>query len=123
MKIEHADYRYGEIKIRVENKDDLWYLSQIVDIGDSCSGRTFRKIKVGSDENAKTIKKAAFLEICVEKIEFHNFSGNLRLSGKILVGTEEIPQGQYHTFDVEEDSVISLKKEKFYKYQIEKIKE
>jgi protein pelota len=123
MKVHFKDYKNGELKIEVENKDDLWYLSQIVDEDDLISAKTQRKIKIGDSENAKVIKKWVFLEIKIEKKEFHSFSGDLRLSGKITKGNEDIPQGQYHTINVEIGTVLSILKKKFYKYQIEKIEE
>ena len=47
MKLLSKDLRKGYVKLTVENLDDLWYLSQIVDTGDLVKGVTFRKIKIG----------------------------------------------------------------------------
>jgi protein pelota len=123
MKIHFKDYRRGEVRLEIENKDDLWYISQIIEESDLCSGRTERKIKIGDGDNAKTIKKFFFLEIRVEKIEFHSFSGDLRISGKLTKGCEDVPQGQYHTFNIEIGTVVTIKKKRFYGYQIEKLED
>ena len=46
MKILKRNLKKGEIKLRIENLDDLWYLSQIIDSNDLVSGSTLRKIKI-----------------------------------------------------------------------------
>ena len=35
-----------EVKVEVENLDDLWYLSSLIDIGDLVKGNTVIKIKI-----------------------------------------------------------------------------
>ena len=61
MKIINLNLKQGEIKAKIENQDDLWYLSQIIDAGDIIKGRTFRKITTGKgnseqDKNAERRK-------------------------------------------------------------------
>lgn len=125
MKILDRDIRRGFVKLAVEDNDDLWYLSHIIDIGDKVEGSTFRKIKIGDsdDRNSKVIKKKVFMKITVEKIEFHKYSDALRVSGKIAEGPEDIPIGSYHTFNFETGSVFNLEKEQFLDFQAEKLKE
>ena len=48
MKKIFEDLKHGIVKIKIENLDDLWYLSTIVDKGDLVKGETFRKIKTDS---------------------------------------------------------------------------
>ena len=69
MKTMHKDLKKGVFKIQVENREDLWYLSQVIDPGDRVRGKTIRKIKLGEDgdRNVKVIKKKIFLELMVEK--------------------------------------------------------
>ena len=105
-------FHKNEAKLMVENADDLWHLSNVIEIGDSLEGRTFRKIKLGGVEerSQKITKKPVFLKIGVEKVEFHKFSNALRVSGKVLEGKEDIPKGSYHTFNIEAGSSITLTK-------------
>lgn len=105
-------FHKGEANLRMEGSDDLWYLSSLLEKGDVVEGRTWRKIKVGGGEerSANVVKKPVYLKIEVEKVEFHKFSGDLRASGKIIEGIDDIPKGSYHTFTVEEDSQIKLHK-------------
>ncbi|MGM5482502.1 MAG: mRNA surveillance protein pelota [Nanobdellota archaeon] len=125
MKLIKKDYSKGIIKIEVENNDDLWHLSHIINNGDKVKADTFRKIKIGEgdDRNSKVIKKKIVLQIDVEKVEFHKYSDILRISGKISLGPDDIPLGSYHTINVENKTVLTLIKPKFYDFQIEKIKE
>jgi len=123
MKIIHKDIRKGEIKVKAENLDDLWYLSSLIEPKDLVKGMTLRKIKIGSDSdrNAKIVKKKVFMTIEIEKIDYD--PGLLRVSGKTVESYEEIPKGSYHTFNIEESSIISITKEKWMKYQLDKLNE
>jgi protein pelota len=123
MKILSKNLKKGYVKLQIETLDDLWYLSYIVDQGDFVKGETFRKIKIGTDEKASQVKKRVFLKIKVENVEFHKYSNILRISGTVTEGPEDVPLGSYHTFSVEEKTVISLEKESFLSYQIEKLEE
>jgi len=112
----------SEIKLEIENLEDLWYLSFVVDKGDLVQGKTIRKIKLdtSTDRKATIIKKSVFLEIKVEKTELTQES--LRLSGKITQGPEDIPRGSYHTITVEPNSKIKITKD-WLDFQVEKIEE
>src|SRR3989338_7717673 len=114
MKIVHQNLRKGELKIKLENLDDLWYLSQIIDRGDFVRGKTLRKIKVGEAERKQAVeKRAVTLAIEVEKVEFHKTSNILRLLVKITEAPEDVPIGSHHTFNLEINSVILIIKEKW----------
>jgi len=123
MKQIMRNLRNGEIKLQVENADDLWYLSHVIDPGDIISGKTIRKIKLGEGSDRKTniVKKPIFLKIAVEKIDLS--PDDLRLSGKIVEGPEDVAKGSYHTFNIEERTQFSVIKEHWLKYQLDKIDE
>jgi protein pelota len=123
MKIRH--FHKNEAKVSAENLDDLWTLSSIIDTGDRIEGKTFRKIKVGGgDERSQSaIKKPVFLVIEAEKIEFHQYSDVLRVSGKTLEANEDIPKGSYHTFAIEPDTTVTITKTEWLNYQRKKLEE
>ncbi len=123
MDIIHSDFKKGKVKLRVNDLDDLWYLSHIIDIDDLVKGKTTRKIKLGSEENAKTVKKTITLKVQVEKVEFHKYGDILRINGKVIEGPDDIPKGSYHTISLEEKSEFVLEKKKWLKYQKEKLKD
>jgi len=121
----HSNLKKGEIRLKVENPDDLWYLSTLIEPKDLVKGKTIRKIKLGEKEQRKLkiIKKPVFLKIETEKIEFSKTSNTLRVSGRIKEGPEDIRLDSHHTFNVEENSIITVIKEEWLKYQLDKLKE
>ncbi len=123
MKLLFSDLKKGLVKVKVNNSDDLWYLSQIIDENDAVKGETLRKIKLGSGENQDIVRKPVFLSINVEKTEFGKESGILRVSGTIMEGPEDVPRGTHHTFNVEINSTIAIEKKKWLDFQIQKLSE
>jgi protein pelota len=123
MKKLHQDLKKGEIKLRAENLNDLWALSQIIEPGDLISGKTFRKIKIGgeTDRNQKVIRKPMHLKIEAEKVELDN--GMRRINGKVREGPEDVALGSYHSFSIEDDSTLMIIKKEWFSYQLDKIKE
>ncbi|MBW2977796.1 mRNA surveillance protein pelota [Candidatus Woesearchaeota archaeon] len=123
MKIIHKDLKKGEIKVKVENLDDIWYLSHIVEKGDLVKGYTFRKIKIGKEGERKVrvAKKRVFLTLEVEKTEYE--AEILKASGIVKGGPEDVPRGSHHTLNIEENNVLTIIKQKWLRYQIDKLKE
>jgi len=123
MKIISQNLKKNEIKVRVDNLDDLWYLSHIIEPKDTIKGQTLRKIKIGDQEQrkAQAIKKKVFMAIEAEKIEFNE--DQLRVSGKVSEGPEDVPKGSYHTFSFEEGTIAAIIKEKWLKFQLDRLKE
>jgi len=120
MQILKKDLKQKLVTIKINNPEDLWHLNKIIEIGDIVQGKTSRKIKLEKeiDRKSKIIKKIIFLRLEVEKQEFHEFSNNLRISGKILEGQEDLRKGSYHTFDLEENSIITVIKPHWLQYQL-----
>ncbi|MEM2131023.1 MAG: mRNA surveillance protein pelota [Candidatus Woesearchaeota archaeon] len=124
MKIIFKDLKKAILKLKIENLDDLWYLTYIIEKGDLLKSFTYRKVKLGNDsENQKVIKKPAIITIEVEKIEFSKYSNILRVSGIIKEAPEDIPIGSHHTINIEENSEFTLEKKEILKYQLEKLEE
>lgn len=123
MEIIRADYRKGFVKVRVDNLDDLWYLSHILENKDLVSSYTFRKIKLGeADQKTKIIRKKVKLQIKVEKIQFTKDA--LRILGVITEGKEDIPAGEHHSLSIEQGTELEMQKDHpFLEYQIKKLKE
>lgn len=121
MKILKKDLKHGEVKILPESLDDIWYISQILDPGDILKGKTPRKIK--ATETAEGEKRMVFIALTVEKVEFSKTTNALRASGKIVDGPEDVPRGSYHTFAIEPDTAISIVKEKWFGFQLDRLQE
>jgi protein pelota len=123
MQIINQNYKKGQVKLRVTEQDDLWYLSQLIDPGDLIKGKTTRKIRIGDGENAKVTKKTLTLMIEAETIDFGSGGIKLRINGKVKEGTDEVPKDSYHSITLEEGSEFSLEKPNWLSYQKQKLKE
>lgn len=123
MQILNRNLKNNEIKIKIDNSDDIWYLSHIIEAGDIVKGKTLRKIKIGDKEDRKSsvVKKTVFIEIETEKIEF--YENSMKVLGKIKTGPEDVKKGSYHSFLLEEGTSVSIKKESWMSFQLDKLKE
>ena len=121
MEILHTDFKKGIVKLKISDYDDLWYLSRLIDTGDFITGKTTRKIKIGDDENAKTVKKVFTLKIEAETIDFSEHA--LRINGKVKEGLEEVPKDSYHAISLEMDMEFSLEKGQWLTYQKQKLQD
>lgn len=123
MKLIHSDIKHGIVKVKTESLEDLYVLSGIIDKGDKVKARTIRKIRLGSEEERKKsiIKKPVTLTIEVERADFSKYSTILKISGKITEEHEDIPKGSFHTFNVEENSIITITKENWLRFQLDKL--
>lgn len=126
MQIIKKNLKQGEIVVKVNNPEDLWFLNQVIEVDDLIKGKTERKIKIGEgseDRKQAVVKKTIFIEIKAEKKEFHKYSDNLRIGGIITQGPEDVPKGSHHTFDIAPGDIITIQKKEWPKYQLEKLKE
>ena len=112
----------GEARIRITSSDDLIPLSNIIQEKDILIGKTERKIKLGGAEGRqKAIKKTITLEISVTKIVFDE--SNLRIQGQVTKSTADIPLNASHTIELSKGSEFKLKKQKWFKYQLDQLKQ
>ena len=111
MKIVKQDKKEGIVTLVPETLDDLWHLSHIVEVGDSVSSKTTRRIQDNTGDKLRSdrgVKKTFTLRIDVENITFHIFTGKLRLTGVITKGPEDlIPLGSHHTVEVKLNTPIT----------------
>jgi len=110
MRVLHRDPKTGEIKLRVENADDLWHLHNLVLPGDLVRASTYRREEVKTDKvrPERGEKVRVTLMIRVEGVEFQPFSDRLRLTGVIVEGPQDL--GRHHTLNVAVDDVLSVLK-------------
>ncbi|MBD3313426.1 mRNA surveillance protein pelota [Candidatus Woesearchaeota archaeon] len=123
MRLVHSDFRKGEVKIQVDNADDIWYLSTVIDKGDHIKGKTVRKIKYGEGEKQKSERKKIFLEIKAEKVDFEAKANSLRILGTVVQAPETVPLGTHHSFDIEEGTSITIIKHDWLDFQRKRIEE
>ena len=125
MKILYKNLKKGEVRVKVENPEDLWYLSNTIDPGDLIRGHTIRKIKVGAEEQRKIRidKKKVYVTIKTEKVEFKPDQGVLRVLGIIVEAPDLVQKGSHHTFNLEENSTATIIKESWLRYQADRLQE
>ncbi len=123
MLLINSDFKKGTVRLRINDPDDLWYLSHIIDEGDWITSITTRKVKIGDTENAKVAKKTFIVTIEAETIEISAAGHALRINGTIKEGPEDIPRDSYQSISLEIDSECTIKKEQWLTYQKQKIEE
>jgi len=108
MRVLHRDPKTGEIKMRVENPDDLWHLHNLLLPGDLVRASTTRREEVKSDKvrPERGEKVRVTLTIRVEGVEFQAFSDRLRITGVIVEGPQDL--GRHHTLNVGVEDVLSI---------------
>lgn len=111
MRVLHRDLRHGEIKLLIQNLDDLWHLDNLVQPGDLVRAVTFRRDEQKSDKirPERMEKKKVNLGIRVVKVEFQEFTDYLRVSGTIEEGSDEL--GAHHTLNLTIDDDLTIVKE------------
>ncbi|PKP52373.1 MAG: mRNA surveillance protein pelota, partial [Candidatus Altiarchaeales archaeon HGW-Altiarchaeales-3] len=126
MKILFKNPKQEQIKIEIENFDDLWYLSTILRCGDLISGKTERRIKSKEEKTRsdKGERKTITIAIRSEKVEFKE--NMLRVTGTIEQGPEDIIAiGSYHTFNIDPGTIISIIKDKnrWTKFELSRLRD
>ncbi len=123
MNIIKSDLNKGFVVIKINVNDDLWYLENVVEKGDIVKTRTLRNIFIERQgRQVKAEKKPMILKVEVEKIEFQKFTNQLRLTGKIVEGPEDVQLGSYHTIEVKLGTVLTIYKKEWKKYQVDRLK-
>lgn len=101
------------------NFDDLWVLEQFLQKGDIISGHSTRSFKPKNSET--TVRKNVFLELEVEKPEFHKFSGSLKVLGIILSGRPEefVEIKAHHSLEIELNEKLRVKKKQLSEFELD----
>ncbi|AEC50982.1 cell division protein pelota [Pyrococcus sp. NA2] len=126
MEIVEEKPKEGIVKLKVETLDDLWHLYHVVTPGDIVYAKTLRKQAQRSDslrpEKVEVIP--VFLGVKAEKINFHRFANQLRVTGPIVyTSRDDVPLGKYHTIAIEPGMTVTIQKERWRTHHIERIKE
>ncbi|HSV42771.1 MAG TPA: mRNA surveillance protein pelota, partial [Methanomassiliicoccales archaeon] len=119
----HQDRLKGEIKLQVEVNDDLWHLFNIVRPGDLVFASTYRRdesAKADKIRSERADKKRMTLGIRVEKMEFREYDGRLRILGVIEDGPQDV--GAYHTLNMEEGEWVSIIKRCWTDADLDRVK-
>ncbi|MBR9679463.1 MAG: pelota family protein [Candidatus Altiarchaeota archaeon] len=121
MKELKIDKKRGHIKLKVDTEEDLWYLSEFIRPGDVVGKKTVRKLKLNIGETTESDKKPMYLKIQIEKSKFHEYTGNLRLTGPIIEGPEDVKGS--HSFTVKPATILDVWKDKLSQPELDLLKE
>ncbi len=124
MKIIEQSQDSKTVFIRIENSDDLWYLKNIISEGDYVRATTFRRQEKKDDmeRQKETVRVPVTVGITVEKVEFQDFSNNLRILG-VVVGGEEDLIGKHQSMTFGPDDNFTLTKNDWSEEQRKMLKE
>lgn len=120
MKLLNKNLREGKVNILANNEEDLWYLSEIIQVDDIVKGKATRKIKVGGNQD-KSIKRTFTATIKIKDINYEVSS--LRLNGEIQQEWDDIPLGSHQSIIVEIGDNITIIKESWNKLDLQKLEE
>jgi len=126
VKVVKRILKEGKITIKIEFLDDLWTCYNVVVPNDIVISRTTRRVRLGDDEARKqeSVRKPMTLKIKVEDVSFHAFSNRVRLKGTILEGPSDyISIGSYHTINIETGDTLTIIKERWPKYLLDRLSE
>ncbi len=126
LKILKRNLKEGRITLKIETLDDLWHLYNTVTPGDRVIARTTRRIRIGGDDDRKqeSVRKPMTLVIEVDDVSFHSFSNRVRIKGKILEGPSDlISIGSFHTINIEMGNTLTIIKDQWPKYILDRLKE
>ncbi len=119
MKIVYKDLKKGIVKVVPETSDDIWLLYNIVSEGDIVVAKTSREIK---SEQGGGRRIPMTLAIKVKKLEFQQFTERLRVRGIVIEGPEKFGvKGHYHTINIDTGMTVTIIKEYWPKYMIDKL--
>ncbi len=97
MRIEEVNESRGEVRLRIEDEEDLWNFYTIVREGDLVRARTVRSISAGSSKE----KVPMTLTIRVTGLEFQPFTSVIRVKGIVVEGPERFGlKGSHHAIKV-----------------------
>ncbi len=126
MKIVKRVLKEGKIVLKIETLDDLWHLYNVVGPRDIIISRTSRRVRIGDEDSRKqdSVRKTMILKLEVEEVSFHTFSNRVRIKGKILEGPGDlVSTGSYHTINVETGDTLTIIKELWPGYILDRLKE
>lgn len=112
--------------LKIETLDDLWHLYNTVGSGDIVISRTVRRVRVGDEDSRKqdSVRKPMVLKLKVDDVAFHAFSNRVRIKGQILEGPSDLVNiGSYHTINIETGDTLTVIKEHWPKYILDRLNE
>ncbi len=103
------NYNFKVITLFIENYNDLWVLSQILNKDDIVKGETDRKIKIGSEENYKIVRKK--FNVTLKILETNIVEETLEIKGIVLNENDYISKGSEYFLRLKYGNKITIEKD------------
>ncbi len=122
MRVLHRDRKAGEIRLKVQNPDDLWHLHNLVEPGDLVRAFTYRREEAATDKLRpdRGEKVRVKLGIRVDRVEYADFADRIRITGVIEEGPQDL--GRHHTLNIGVDDDLTIVK-KWREHHLRRIEE
>lgn len=123
MRLLYQNPKTGEMKLLPTEPEDLWHLYNVIERGDIVSAYTFRRMEARDDtiRADKEERVRVFVVLEVERTEFTDSQGMLRITGRVREGIS--PAGSYHTINITEGVEITIRKERWPEHILQRIRE
>lgn len=110
MRLLHSDPSTGLLRLRLETPSDLWRISRLLRPGEAVGGSTTRRDPEAPEGTpaAQRERRRVWIVVRAEEVEFHGFSGRVRVNGTIVEGPFDI--GRHHTLDFGEGDEVTVVK-------------
>jgi len=122
MKILKIDQKNNYFEVIPDSFDDLWHIEKLIEKGDLVSGSSERKIKP-KNEGEKAFRQKIFVELEVEKAEFHETTSQLRIQGIVVSvkPAELVELKSHHTIEAKAGETVRVTKKALKKYHIDRL--
>ncbi len=126
MKIKELNIKEKTVELVIEDKEDLYYLSLILDKGDVIYSWTWRQTRVdtglGKVEKGERVK--VYMGLLVEKVEFQRFTDRLRILGKVVEAPEYLHvKGRYHAISLQPVAEVKIVKKELHQLYLKLLDE
>ncbi len=125
LKIISFDEKGGEVTLKPETLEDFFHLYFIIEKEDLVRAETKRKISLNKEIQRKPQTKivSTTLSVKVETVEYHEYMKSLRIKGRVVEDPQNLGiKGAYHTLNLKLHKPLTLKKKKWFNYQIERLR-
>lgn len=120
LKVTFEDLKRGLVEVVVENENDLWILSTVLNENDVVTARTTREVKFESGSERVPMT----LSIKLQTVEFQPFSDKLRVRGVVVEGPEEFGiRGRHHALTIGVGDRLVIWKQNWFEHQLTRLKE
>ncbi|KAG7833041.1 hypothetical protein KL943_004489 [Ogataea angusta] len=111
MKLVHSSFqkdKSGSVSLVPQDGEDLWTLYNLISKDDEVRLKTHRNIKKSPSD--KPVRKLVTLSLSVESVDFTPSDEVMRIKGRTVEQHEDVPQGSYHTAELEFNQKFTLYK-------------